>query len=112
MRSGQISANSTITISEFRPDAPAPYAKIVYLSPERERAIMDFLESRSAPKGVDGTAAPASSLDRNARRYFLVPFIYIIPGHRGGWHVVTHPEVLAMILDEPLSAALVQFRNG
>ena len=45
------------------------------------------------------------------RYHFLKSEIRIIPGHWGGWHIVTHPEVNFIKLEPGLDSATVFYRT-
>lgn len=84
-------------ISNFQPKLEMS-ATILYLSNEYKEEIDSFLD-------VD-----KHSNDIQKRYEFINTKLNVCPGHWGGWHYLTHPEVEMIYINESLDSAVVHFR--
>ena len=107
------SALVNITINNFRPKINVDGMKAVYLTEEKKYVLTRFLGEEQLDMGHGSIMAPARArADSQKRKEFLSHAAPIIHGHWNGWHLVTHPEVSAIVLNEDLSQACVEFRLG
>lgn len=107
--------DSYLFIDDFRPNVSAGQARILHLTPDYEYAINAFLGGEHHPPGSGGSVmnpATAAGVSR-ARWEFLEPFIHLVPGHWGGyWHILSHPEINMINLNESLGRAILPYRIG
>ncbi len=82
------------------PEVEFHNAKALYLSDGYRKALEDFL-------GPDPSAE-----ESRKRMEFLNRQVKILRGHRGGWHLETHPEVRRMVFSDNGTRVAVDFRFG
>jgi hypothetical protein len=85
-----------ITYENFRPAIGFDNAKVLYLTDGYQAILDNFLDQ--------------SQEDVWERYEFLRTRLPITPGHWGGWHFVTHPEVGLAQFQPDLQSALIYFR--
>lgn len=86
------------TLKNFRPNVVFEETTTLVLTRNYANALSEFL---SQEKGRE---------ELNSRLQFLNSKLKIVPGHWGGWHFITHPEVSSMMFEENLQKATVFFR--
>lgn len=85
-----------VTFENFRPVIKFENAKVLYLTDGYQTILDEFLNENQ---------------EQVWERYeFLRTRLPISPGHWGGWHFVTHPEVGLVEFEPGLHGALVYFR--
>ncbi len=85
-------------LRRFRPKVVFDQTTTLFLTGEYATALSKFL---SQEKGQE---------ELNRRLQFLNSKLKIVPGHWGGWHYITHPEVSSVIFEKNLQKATVYFR--
>jgi hypothetical protein len=102
------------SIQDFRPKLKnISNEKILYLTQDYEDALYYFLGDESLKLGEGNIMNPSRPKGDSEKRYnFLHPFLPILHGHWGGWHLNTHPEVSVILLNKDLSKAKILFRVG
>jgi len=102
----------TDTIWDFRPEITFDNVKTLYLTDNYAIAINEFLGTEFNPLGTGGVMNPASPTEESWVRWqFLNQFIYIVPGHWGGyWHIETHPEAHVIHFNPQRTKARLHFR--
>jgi hypothetical protein len=104
----------TDTVKDFRPPLSFEGKTILYLTSNYHKAIYEFLQTEYAPLGTTGVMSPASPTGESRDRLeFLWNFLYILPGHWGGYyHIETHPEVEFIEFNTTANLARAYFRVG
>jgi hypothetical protein len=107
-------SDSRDSIVDFRPPVNFPGKKILYLTPNYHKTLIDFLQSDFNPLGTGGIMNPETPTEESAKRYqFLLQEIAIIPGHWGGyWHIETHPFIYGIHFNYLVNKAKASFRVG
>jgi len=100
------------SIINFRPAIKLKQAKTLYLLPEYDVAINQFLGNEHYPLGTGGIMNPSTPKDSSAERLdFLNKKLKIIYGHWGGyWHIETNPEVFSIDFNNDRTIAKVNYR--
>ena len=100
------------SIKDFRP--PLHRDQVLYLTDNYAQAIGLFLEdNRMMRHKKDTLKYTLSEEETHKRADFLREYISIRHGHWGGyWHIETHPYVNFILLNETLTRARLEFREG
>jgi len=100
------------SIDNFRPRLDFSKTKVVYLTEKYESLLNDFLGRDLSQVGESNIANPAQAEGESQNRLqFLKKKANIIPGHWGfSWHILTHPEIRLIELDNNLQKAHIEFR--
>jgi len=95
----------------FRPPIDNPDKKVVYLTPEYEKTLNDFLKNKYIAFGKRNIMNPARSKGSSLRRKeFLDRFVTTFHGHWGGyWELLTFPHVYCITFDKDMKFAKVDF---
>ena len=109
-----VNHESRDSIGDFRPELHLDGKTILYLKPEYHQAIYAFLGVEYVPLGTGGIMNPSSPTGESRKRLeFLWKYLYIIPGHWGGYyHIVTHPEMYLVTFNTNADKARAYFRVG
>lgn len=100
-------------IDDFRPMVNIPTGKVLYLTGEYAQALSTFLGTKSTKAGEGNIMNPSMPAGESEKRYNLIrPYIPVLHGHWGGWHLGTHPRISIIILNESLTKAYIDFRVG
>ena len=100
------------TTDNFRPARKLEGVTTVILTPAYQKALTDFIEERHNPIGAGKIAQPTGANVPRCRWIFLESLIEIIPGHRGGFYLETHPKVNAIRFNPTHTNALLTYRIG
>ncbi|HEY8898221.1 MAG TPA: hypothetical protein VIM79_25515, partial [Niastella sp.] len=100
-------------IGDFRPPTTIDSKKVLYLTPEYDSTLRQFLGTESTEAGEPNIMNPARPKGESEKRYkTLRPYIPILHGHWNGWHLNTHPSVSYLLLNKDLTQAHINFRVG
>jgi hypothetical protein len=101
-------------IFDFRPSLDIDASRVLYLFPEYEEAMNQFLGAKSTAVGAGGIMNPSFPEGESENRYKLLrPWLPILHGHWGGyWHLETHPYVARVLFNRQMNLALLEFRVG
>ena len=95
------------TINDFRPSLNIAKEHVLYLLPEYKEAIYMFLKPDK-----DENIYIFDPHYGNERSAFIRPYISVLNGHWGGWHIETHPYINIIIFNKSLNKAKIYFRVG
>lgn len=102
------------SLLRFRPRLTAPPGqRLLYLTDDDVRGLGCFLDRGYVPVGSRGIISTATPLPESANRaQMLRPYLTLVSGHWGGWHVQTQPIVHGLVVNRALDEAAVTFRLG
>ncbi len=104
-----------IEIHRFRPSLELGNQKALFLTRKYEHILAkEFLgEIPRESVGTEYLRCPEKPRNEwERRRVFLEDFVAVIPGHWGGYHLISPPKVTEICFNRKLDTAIVDFRQA
>ncbi len=108
----EIDVDSLPVVWDFRPQLKFDNAKVLYLTSNYEKTLIEFLKEEHTKTGDGNLMNPSQAKDESYKRYkFLNSHLQIQHGHWGNyWHFATHPEIEIISFDANRETAIVGYR--